>query len=419
MIRGAQILGVDMNRLLAFLAAILIAAPAWAASIVAPTNLDVPGMTNALAQYNALVNAGITPNSMAPPVLGRNYLDNGAMAVNQQGTATITGGTTSITALQFAADRWFVDTNVGSGAGQAAVITSSPSPPPGFTQSVKMWRNSGALLQPVCSLHEIETIRSTQIQGQPVIFSVYVQPLAGFTAAAGLIQAYIISGTGTDQGLGTLTASPAITPAWTGIAGGTTAVAAGTLSPSWSVGTTAAWTRLYTQPFPIPLTATEVGVELCFTPVGSSSGATDGFAFTGAQLEVAGANNLAPSPFEFKPLAADLRDAQRFFYQINETATLTTPISCGSEAVNTQTCTFPLPVPMRGTTPVVVIPTTGTFKQNVAGSATTWATPTAGNCGTTACLITSATTAAAGLWLGPLVGSATTGVIYVKSDVIM
>ena len=377
-----------------------------------PADTNLPNGQNPQSESITVGQLG----ALAADPFPRNYLDNGAFAVNQQGTGAITGGTTSITALQFAADRWFIDTNVTSGAGQGQIATTAALLPAGFQQVVKLWRNSGALTQPVCTLHEIETTRAIQLAGKYVVLSSYVAALAGLTAAGNAVSAYVITGTGTDQGLGTLTASPAITPAWTGIAGGTTAAAI------WTTTTTP--TRYYTPPVLIPATATEVGVEICFTPVGSSSGATDGIALTGVQLESVAytATTVAappPSAFEFHQLSYDLAQAQRFFYQVNEPAS-GAALSWIGEATgaSTNAITVPLPVPMRGTTPVVVIPATGTFKVNIAGTATTWVTPTAGVCSTSACQITGGNTNTAGQ-VELVTGGGGSGVVYVKNDVIM
>jgi hypothetical protein len=366
------------------------------------------------------ISTGQLASVAAPANTPRNLLSNGQMAINQQGTATVTGGTTSITALQFAADRWFVDTNVGSGAGQAAVITASPAPPAGFAQSVKMWRNSGALTQPVCMLQEINPTLSASVAGKYVVLSAYAASLAGLTSTGGLMNAYVIYGTGAEQGLGTLTASPAITPAWTNITS--------SAATNWALTTT--FGRFYTPPILIPAqvsssNVTEVGVELCFTPVGSSSGATDGIALTGIQLEAvqySAANAVlappGPSAFEFHTKVYDLADAEQNFYQLNEPAsTAAVNAICEATGATAGACTFPLPVLMRGTTPVVVIPTTGTFKVNIAGTATTWTTPTAGVCSTAACQITIANTNTAGQ-VEVVTGGGGSGVVYVKSDVI-
>lgn len=351
--------------------------------------------------------------------LPTNQLSNGQMAINQQGTGVITGGTTTVTALQFAADRWFIDTNVTSGTGRGQVITATPAPPQGFAQSFKLYRNSAALLQPVCTLQALTTQPSTQLQGQYVVLSAYVQALAGLTATAGQVNAYIISGTGADEGLATLTASPAITPAWTGLAGGTTANA------TWT--TTTSWVRYNTPPVLIPATATEVGVEICFTPVGSASGTTDGIALTGIQLESvpynaspAPAVSPGPSPFEFHTNTYDLLDAQKFYVRFNEPASgAGMPAMCQATGSATGICTLYLPTKMRGTTPVVAIPTTGTYAVNIAGTPTTWVTPTAGTCSLLACTITIGNTNTNGQALTLTGGAGGTGVVYVKSDVVM
>lgn len=381
-------------------------------TIPADTNL-----ANGQSPQSESISSAQLGSALAPQGNPRNFLENGDMGVNQQGTGAITGGTTTVTALQFAADRWFVDTNVGSGAGQAQIITASPAPPTGFTQSVKVWRNSGALTQPVCTLQEIETSRATELAGKTVVLSTSLQPLAGITSTAGQVSGFVITGTGTDEGLATLTASPAITPAWTGIA------TAG--QSTWALGTTAVWARYNTGPVAIPATATEVGVEICFTPAGSSSGATDGFAVTGVQLEAVASNStlqpVGPSAFEWRPLDYEVQEAQRFFMQLNEPASAAgTPITCGNIASASQVCQLNLRPPMRGTTPVVVIPTTGTFKMNIAGTPTTWTTPTAGTCSTTACVITASTTDATVGNIAPaLQGGGGSGVVYVKNDKVM
>jgi hypothetical protein len=376
-------------------------------------NETIPADTNLPSGLNPASEA-ITTGQLAafssPQATPRNYLLNGDMQVAQQGTTAIVGGTTTITALQFSADRWFVDTNVGSGAGKSQVITATPSPPAGFTKSISVYRNSGALTQPVCMIQEIETQRATQLAGKSVVLSAYLQALAGMTATANNVTMGVITGTGTDQGIATLTASPAITPAWTGIA----------TAGSTTVSTSTSWVRYNTTVIAIPTTATEVGVEVCFTPVGSASGTTDGFAMTGVQLEaVTGTGPAGPSPFEFIPFQNELRDAQRFFFQLNEPASgAATGITGIATTTSAQVLNLTLPVVMRGTTPVVAIPTTGTFAESIAATPTTWVSPTAGTCSTVACTITTGNTTTA---LSSIVvtGGGGSGVVYVKNDVVM
>ncbi len=199
----------------------------------------------------------------------RNFLGNSSLLGTQvNGTGTVTGATTSAgTTAALGADRWLIDTNVGSGAGQSAIVTSSPAPPTGFTQTMKVWRNSGALTQPVCAWSAVPTPQATQLAGQTVTFSVYAAALAGLSADNGnTANLVIITGTGTDQGWnGSWTASPAITPAWTGIA---TAI-------TTQINLATTFGRFQTT-VALPATETEIGVGVCFTPTATGSGATDG-----------------------------------------------------------------------------------------------------------------------------------------------
>ena len=239
----------------------------------------------------------------------RNYLDNGALNVtNANGTSTVTGQINAAAAVasNLAADRWLLSTNVAAGAGRTAIVTSSPTPPAGFTNVMKVFRTSGALTQPICVWQEIPTPQATQLAGQTVTFSANIAALAGLAADNNnAVNLVILSGTGTDQGFGSWTASPAITPAWTGI---TTVV-----NTALTVTTTFA---RYNTTVAIPATATELAAGLCFTPTATGSGATDGFAWTGAQLEV------APSPTAFEVLKKqdEILRSQQFLVKITEGA---------------------------------------------------------------------------------------------------
>jgi hypothetical protein len=414
---------VTMRKLLLAAAAAVISGSiaAFAANLAPIVGTDLPAVQNAVnTTLIPAINAGITNQSMAGWQPFRNYLHNGEHLVSQRGTAAVTGGTTSGCAVaSYVSDRWCVDTNVSSGAGQGQVITASPAPPPGFTQSVKIWRNSGALTQQVCALQELKTSDVVALQGQSVIFSMYAQPLAALSSASGAVQAYLLIGTGTDQGLGALrsavgmTASPAITPAWTGIGGGTTPMVVAAASPTWNLGTTAAWSRLYTAPTPVPITTTEAGIAICFTPVGSSSGATDGFAFTGAQLEVAGANSIVPSSYEHVTSQAELARDLRFYWQVNETnGTIFWTGQC--TATNVDSIGVQLPVQM-DIVPVVAY-TAGGFQLVIAGAAAagiSGQTTVAGNVNLASLKFTNTCVAGNGV---SLIGSNTTGNINMSAD---
>src|SRR5208282_1427684 len=164
-------------------AALLSTTVLYAASV---PNLSFWDPTNPLLGVNGLIqslNGFITPGSMAPYASGRNFLDNGAMQIDQRASfavvsiAATTSGpieATGTTAGSYASDRWAQDINMASGAGRLiGNVTSTPTPPIGFTNSLTSTRFSGALLQPVCAEQEIPTVRATQMAGQTVILSSY------------------------------------------------------------------------------------------------------------------------------------------------------------------------------------------------------------------------------------------------------
>lgn len=379
-----------MKKLLGIVGGLALFALAWSYANSATLSLfsgpncaEASQLQSCLNQTINAINSGVTPQSMATWGNFRNFLDNGAMTVQQRGTSAQTCGTnTAPTFTAYAADRWVCDVNVAVGAGRLQVVTSSPTPPPGFSASQNLFRTSGALTQPVCVFQEVLTSDTIALQGRQVTFSVYLQALAGLNAdnsnAANL---FIIYGTGSDEGFGTLTASPAITPAWTGINSSITS----------AVTLTTAWARYSVSGF-IPITAKEIGVAICFTPTATGSGATDGLSFVGAQLE----DGASASAFEFRPLSIELAKAQRYYYRYAEkAATYALNAFCQATGANTNSCTLAVPVPMRSI-PTITITTAGTFKVNIAGSLTTIATPTAGNCDLTACIVTAANTNTAG-----------------------
>lgn len=314
---------------------VLTATLAVAANIPFFTGAQDPSQLNAsLNQLIQAINAGVTPASMASFANPRNLLDNGAMAVQQRGTGTRTCGTTTIPSTAYAADRWGCNVNVTSGAGVLQVITTAANLPasPAFTAGHVFYRNSGALAQPQCVMQELATSRVTPLQGTSVTLSVYLQGLAAMLAEQTTVNAYLITGTGADEGLQSFTASPAITPAFTGVA--STQTAAITITSSWA---------RYNATFSVGATVTEAAVALCWTPtVGGTAGVTDGFRFTGVQLE----QGTAVSSYEFRPYVLELEQAQTFYYQLTETAAIFPVAPCSAVDTTHTNCLVQLPVTM-------------------------------------------------------------------------
>lgn len=308
--------------------------------------------------------AGPTQNVAIPsgllggyPITPRNLLDNSAFIVQQRGTGAVTcattGGLGPAAATAYGPDRWGCVGNVTSGQGRMQIVTSSPTPPVGFQNVVKVWRNSAALTQPVCAIQAVPSadVIAAVGTGRQLTLSFQAAALAGLAADNNnLISAVVVTGTGTDEGLGSFTASPAITPAFTGVA----------TPVNQTIPVTTTFSR-YSVSFTPLSTVTELAVELCFTPTATGAGATDGFAFVGAQLEVA----PSPTPYEWHSYQWEFSKATRYFYAINEPATAIGVGIIGSTAT-TSTCqtTFPFPQVMR------VAPTFTSFGTALSGS--TW-----------------------------------------------
>lgn len=336
------------RKLVAAVAAVTVTA-ALAYSATIPTTVlqslgcgEANQLLNCLQAFIGVANSSITPQALATFSNPRNLLDNGSFVIQQRGAAERTcaqAGSAAVTTA-YGADRWTCQANVTSGAGFTSIGTTSPTPPPGFQYETKLYRKTGQLTQPVCMHQAIPTSESIPLQGQTVMLSAYAQALSA-GAAGQPVTLYVYTGTGTDEGYGTQGAANAVPPAWTGIS---TAV-----STSFSTSSSTIWTRYNSAPAPIPLTATEVGVAVCYTPSASGTpGTTDGDAITGIQLEVLGANSSSPSPYEFKTLSVEQRRAFRTFYTLSEPADARGIGGTGNAASGTTCQTIiPFPVVMR------------------------------------------------------------------------
>ena len=198
--------------LVAILSTVAIAAGANLSLLTGPQ--DPSQLLNTLNQLIQSINSGVTPQTMATFTTPRNLLDNGGMQVYQRGTGTRTcAQNAAITTTAYAADRWACSVNVASGAGILQVITTNLPSSPTFNAGMVFYRNSGTLAQPQCVMQQIPSTRVVPLQGRNVTFSVYIQGLAAMLAESTTVNAYLFTGTGTDQGFGSMTASPAITPA--------------------------------------------------------------------------------------------------------------------------------------------------------------------------------------------------------------
>ena len=249
----------------------------------------------------------------------RNKIINGDMRVAQRGTTgALTTGYTYISVDRFAGIQG--TTANGILARVSAVLN-------GFQFAAKIGRNASATTTgPIVLRSALESVNSIPLQGKEVTFSFYAKAGANFSAASSNISVTVSTGTGSDQSLATMAT-------WTGVATpitGTTAI-------------TTSWVR-YSYTGTIAASATQVGVSILYTPVGTA-GADDNLYVTGVQLEV----GPVATPFEQRPIGMELALCQRYCF----VGRLFVPTAPSTQNV-------PLPVPMRTTMATASITGTGT-----------------------------------------------------------
>lgn len=303
-----------------------------------------------------------------------------------------TTGASVTTAVTYGGpDRWAY----WSGTGTAMTVsrdTTAGDLPVAYQAAFKMARTSGQTgVVQMCMAQEIATSVATMAQGQTVELDFHAFTGANWSAAApGNMTAYVVTGTGTDEGMAKLAfglnAGGGGSSGWTGQANATAAVT--TLGAVSTAGR-------YVAVANIPAAATEIGVALCYTPVGTA-GTNDYVAFAGIQLKRStglaaqvsatlgyNATAIQASSFQRRLPGDEQELQQQYYYQITEVTGPSAIAMCRSHSVTIADCFIQFPVTMRA------IPTM-TYAAGFA-TETTAAGGTLGNC---SAIATSATVAA-------------------------
>ena len=263
----------------------------------------------------------------------------------QRGT---TGASVSSTTPIYGPDRW----GYWSGASTALTVSRDATAadiPASYKYAFKMARTSGQTgILPVCMAQVVESVNSYQFQGATAEFDFHAVTGATFSPVGGAITASIVYGTGADEGLSSLQAGT-----WTGQANATAAVI------NLGVGTNVRAAAIGS----VPSTATELAVEICWTPVGTA-GANDYAALSGLQLIRTSANAgyvnatagyisgaTVPGPqlaaFERRSQEVETGLQQRYYYQLTETAAVTPVAPCSAVDTTHTNCLVQFPVSMR------------------------------------------------------------------------
>ena len=223
------------------------------------------------------------PNMTTTPISGfRNAIINGDMDIWQRGTSGIVPTSTQ----PYSADRW-ESYRAGYAAGMSVY---RPAGPTGITYAARVQRDVGNTSTANMAFGQpIESMNSTRFAGKNVTLSFWARAGANFSSASSILTAQVTYGTGTDQNYRS------------GFTGNTVVVS----SP---VTLTTSWQR-FTISGNVSATATQVGVQFSYTPIGTA-GAADHFEITGVQLE----EGLIATPFEQRPVGLELSLCQRYFY---------------------------------------------------------------------------------------------------------
>ena len=265
--------------------------------------------------------------------------------------------------------------------------TGAADIPVGALASARITRSSTGVVQS-CFGQTIESSIAARFQAAGTAeldFSALAG--SGFSDAASALHVYFIYGTTTDEGSAkmayTVNTNGGGGSSWTGgaLLGGTN---------GFTVPISTAWNR-YTVVAPIPATAKELGVAICWTPVGASP-SNDYVDLANVQLvpntaltAVAGATGAvlnvndvrAKSPIR-RSTATEVALQQRYLYAINEgTITAGTAMAPAGMAPTATTCltAISFPVTMRTAPTYTNALTASTFKLNSAAANVALSTP--------------------------------------------
>jgi hypothetical protein len=205
-----------------------------------------------------------------------NFLIGGDAATNlwQRGT---TGASVTTTTTYGGPDRWAYWSGTNTAVTVSKDVTAA-NLPTGVSAGFKMQRTAAQTgVVETCMAQEIESAAAYALAGQTVEIDLYAAPLTNFSAANAAFKVYLITGTGSDEGVAkmayTVNAGGGGGSAWTG------GVATGVTVTTTGIGSV----NRYSVAIPAPSTTTEAGVAICYTPVGTAS-TTDAITFSAIQL---------------------------------------------------------------------------------------------------------------------------------------
>lgn len=282
------------------------------------------------------ISAALGSAALLPAGLGfRNVIINGDFDVWQRGTDLTTVGADTYNGP----DRWRSRTAAGAGSLRMSRVLSGLA---GTTYCARMQRTAGNTnTSPLQIVQTLESITSIPLAGQVVTFSFWARKGADYSPTTSLLNAAVVTGTGTDQ-------------YWLSFTNGAAII-------NENVVLTTTWQRFVFSAVPAA-NISQFYVKFEMNPTGTA-GTNDYCEITGVQLE----QNAQATPFEQRPIGVETALCQRYYWR--STAGLTTDGSSRHAhfrrmnqyaSVASGHCAFP--VPMR------VEPTVGLYNGNGLGA---------------------------------------------------
>lgn len=273
----------------------------------------------------------LAATAMAVPVHAQSYMGRNLLVCGDASNCPWQRGTTSATITNSAvtlADYW---TGIG-GASSALVLSRvSQTGVQAFTNAHQMQRTAANADVAVLNYGQVlDTVESTLLQGKQVCLSFNHLKGANFSPSAGAFTYTVTSGTGALQGYASMVAGT-----WTG----TATVMTGTVTPATTM-------QSFSRCAAVSGTATEIGVNFSWTPLGTA-GAADLIQLNAIQLEIAASQtNPVATVFDQRPAIYERTLALRRAYVINEpAAAVNLPLS--GTAASATSCIGPLPFPVQ------------------------------------------------------------------------
>jgi hypothetical protein len=253
----------------------------------AVTNLAV-GADGTTLVANSSASTGVSwsaGTTLANPVL------NSCFDIAQRGTSIALSASSS----PYTLDRWRVAVDANEASTVSQQPTSDTTNLPNVQYCLRYQRNSGQTgTNPVYVMQYNETTNCVPFAGKQITFSFYARAGANFSSASSVLNAAVITGTGTDQNL------------WSSgyTNQSTLATKAATLTTTW---------QRFSVTATMPSNMTEFGYWFYFSPTGTA-GANDYYELTGVQIDV---GPLAlPVRRNASTLQGELAACQRYYYRV-------------------------------------------------------------------------------------------------------